>query len=169
MRSATDAALRTTPATRDARRWRPWIAAILPAVAFLIVGLASCSSAPELVFDPDGEAEYTLEELEEYTAEADPAPAEGVVVSEAAETREQLLIELRTRGDEGRELATMLTEGFPPETASVPVLAEAAFVDGQEVWLVVEAWGDEEGELTHRRLWVFAREDGTLVHALSVR
>jgi hypothetical protein len=121
------------------------------------------------VFDPEGDAEYTLDELESYTAEADASPTDGVDVSEAAEVREELLVELRTSGDDGAAVATMLTDGFPPETASVPVLAEAAVVDGQDVWLVVEAWGDDEGELTHRRLWVFDQKDGALVHALSVR
>jgi hypothetical protein len=137
--------------------------------ALLATALASCGSAPELVFVSDGDAQYSLEELEAYTTEADVSPAEGVVVAEAAEVREELLVDLRTRGSEGEALATMLTAGFPPETASVPVLAETAVVDGQDVWLVVEVWGDDEGPLTHRRLWVFDREDGSLVHALSVR
>jgi hypothetical protein len=142
---------------------------MLLASVLLTTALAACGSAPELVFVPDGDAQYTLEELEAYTSGADVSPAEGVVVAEAAEVREELLVDLRTRGGEGEALATMLTEGFPPETASVPVLAETAVVDGQDVWLVVEVWGDDEGPLTHRRLWVFDREDGSLVHALSVR
>ena len=168
-RSCGDTTDRTVPERRRAGRSVATAMATVLAAALLVSGLTSCSSGPELVFNPEGDTEYTLEELEEYTADADTSPAGGVDVSEAAGAREELLIELRTSGDEGTALATMLTDGFPPETASVPVLAEAAVVDGQDVWLVVEVWGDDEGELVHRRLWVFDQEDGTLVHALSVR
>jgi hypothetical protein len=83
--------------------------------------------------------------------------------------RGQVLADLRTRGELGQRAADLLTVGFPERTAAVPVLVRASAVDGVDAVIVVEAFGSQGENLTHRRLWVFDLASGAVLRAASFR
>ena len=140
---------------------------LLLALVPALLALAGCGG-PDIAFDATG-GDYTSDTLQTYLADANLGGLDDMDVAEAPEARRTMLAGLRSRGDAASEVADLLTRGFPDGIAAVPVRAEAATVDGGEVWLVVEVWGDETGPLTHRRLWVFNRSDGSVITALSLR
>jgi hypothetical protein len=155
--------------------WRPSsrrsptrvLAASLATLAYATL-LAGCSSTPavDLVLD---EHEYASWEVERMAEEVDLSSVDGIDASEAAEVRTDVLVELRQQGDEGEAVADLLTIGFPERTDAIPVLAERAVVDDVPSWVVVEAYGEDEGPLGHRRVWVFDAETGAVTLSASFR
>lgn len=130
--------------------------------------LTACGSGPRITFIPDG-GSYTSEEVLERADEADTREASDLTAEEAPEARQRALATLRTRGESASEAADTITRVFPPDTASVPVLVEAARVDGRRVWLIVEAWGGREGPLDARRVWVVDSETDEVVSSATRR
>jgi hypothetical protein len=135
----------------------------------LVLGLSGCSRAPfKLRFEPTGSA-LTGPATEKLAASTDISSLASVTTTEAPAVRVTALNELRTMGPLGIRAADLLTIGFPARTAAVPVLVRICAVDGTDCVLVVEAFGDPGGTLTHRRLWVFDRATGAVVRAASFR
>lgn len=139
--------------------------AVLAALAVCLL-LAACGSRTELTFVAEG-GSYSAAHLEPLLAAADLGKAARVTTSEAPDVRIEVLAQLRQQGDEAIALADTLTSDFPADVTAVPVAVEAATYDGEAAWIVIEAWGDEDGTLIHRRLWVFSKRDQSVLAALS--
>jgi hypothetical protein len=138
------------------------VALVLTAVA------AGCAARYELRFETSG-SPLTGPQAEQLAATTDISTLASVTTTDAIVMRTKVLSDLRTRGELGQRTADLLTVGFPERTAAVPVLVRACTVDGVEAVLVVEAFGEEGGTLTHRRLWVFDRASGGILRAASFR
>ncbi|MCE5203361.1 MAG: hypothetical protein ABFC80_04165 [Coriobacteriales bacterium] len=140
------------------------------ATAWLMIAsclvLAGCSASFEYV--PEGES-YTLSEVEELAQETPLGSASKVDVSRAADVRQERLAELRGHGEAAKALADALTRDFPADHPAVPVYIEAGTVDGTDAWIIVEAWGEDEGPLTHRRVWVLDRTTYAVLGSASFR
>jgi hypothetical protein len=138
------------------------------AIALILVS-AGCSR-PFQVRVEDNAAALTGAQAERLAAQTDISSLTSVSTTDSVAMRAQVVADLRTRGALGARAADLLTTGFPPRTASVPVLVRGCKVDGVDAVLVVEAFGSSSGGmLTHRRLWVFDRATGALLRAASVR
>lgn len=139
-------------------------------LAFLLasVVLSACgrAAAPDVRLETSG-APLTSIAAERLAASTDIGALATVRTSEAPALRTVMLERLRALGAEGTRAADLLTEGFPASTPSVPVLVRLCTVDGVDAVVVVEAFGDADGTLTHRRLWVFDRASGALLRAAS--
>ncbi|MBF4509766.1 MAG: hypothetical protein ISP10_04720 [Aeromicrobium sp.] len=138
---------------------------VLLVVALTLTG---CGGADIVTYIPDG-GSYTSEDLTEALRTADLRSVASVAPDEIAQTRQSALAELRQNGDEAAALADVLTSDFPTDVLSVPVHIEVAEFEGRSVWLVIEASADDDGSLTSRRLWVFARDSLDLLAAISGR
>lgn len=129
--------------------------------------LTACKSTGySLRYEPSG-APLTGAGAESLAAKTDIAALAKTPTSDAPALRDKVLQDLRLKGSEGARIADLLTQGFPPKTAAVPALVRLSSVDGTSAVVVVEAFGDSGGTLTHRRLWVFALSSGALVRAAS--
>jgi hypothetical protein len=137
-------------------------------VAVSALALAACSrgSLPDVRVETVS-APLSSAAAEKLAASADISAFASVETSEAPALRARALGQLRAEGEDGSRTAELLTTGFPPLTASVPVLVRFCTVDGADAVVVVEAYGDAGGTLTHRRLWVFDPVSGALVRAAS--
>jgi hypothetical protein len=144
--------------------------AMLAFAAASILVLASCAPATpfQVRFEPNG-APLTAKAAEALASTTDISALSSVTTTDAPDLRATVLAELRSKGSDGARAADLLTVGFPARTASVPVLVRLCPVDGTSAVVVVEAYGDTGGKLTHRRLWVFARDTGALIRAASFK
>ena len=145
------------------RNGRPLAVLAALAVCLLLVG---CGARADLTFTMEG-GSYSAADLEPLLAAADLGATARVATSEAPDVRIEVLAQLRQEGDDAIALADTLTSDFPVDVAAVPVAVEAATYEGEPAWIVIEAWGDEDGALTHRRLWVFSKSDQSVLAALS--
>jgi len=145
---------------------------ILPALIALALVLGSlpagCSTHARLAYHTDG-PEYSAQDLRPALQAVDVGTADTITARHATETRTQMLAELRTHGKNGTTLADVLTSQFPLDVPAVPVHVEEASYEGVSSWIVVEVWGDEGETLTHRRLWVIARDNPTVLAAQSMQ
>jgi hypothetical protein len=138
-------------------------------VLVLAATLTACSQpASRLLFEPSGAA-LSGTSAEQLAASTDVGVLAGVTAASAPSERDTVLRMLRTKGPLGARAADLLTTGFPARTAAVPVLVRACTVDGVDAIVVVEAFGDASGPLTHRRLWVFDQSTGRVTRAASFR
>jgi hypothetical protein len=138
------------------------------AALFAALALVGCSGSITATFEPDGGA-YDDTALEDLLNGYDLGDAADVATVDSVGIREDVLIDLRTKGDDAGAVADILTRDFPVETEAVPVLIEAGTYAGTDSWIVLEAWGDDDGNLTHARVWVFDRESGSLLYSASRR
>ena len=145
---------------------RDLIAVALVSLACATILVAGCGRIPTTDFVADG-GSYTGESLRETLTEADLSGFAKIETADASAAREDALVGLRRRGDDASDVATLLTRGFPERTAAVPALVEGAEFEGVEAWVVIEAWGEEGGSLTHRRVWVFDRSSGQILWSAS--
>ena len=130
-----------------------------------LVALVACGRAG-LEYIPNGST-YTLKQAEEMASSVALLGVDSISAEEALKLRQERLSELRAEGTGPSRLADTLTRDFPSDTSSVPIRVESATVDGRSVWLVVEAWGDKDGSLTRRRLWIFDSTSFVVVWASS--
>jgi hypothetical protein len=144
------------------------VATIVLALALATTLIACGSREFRLRYEPNGSA-LTGKTAESLAATADISALSSVTATDAPALRESVLKELRTKGTLGIRAADLLTTGFPTLTTAVPVLVRVCLVDGTKAIVVVEAFGDTGGTLTHRRLWVFDRASGTVLRAASFR
>lgn len=122
------------------------------AVFALTLLLAGCSK-PVLEYIPSG-GTYTLDEVQRSASGVALDGVDHISTSDAPAARAKRMLELRAEGSDASALADALTRDFPSDTAAVPIRIERATVDGSKVWIVIEAWGDQDGTLSHRRLWL---------------
>jgi hypothetical protein len=147
---------------------RPRIALIV-ILASLALAVTACGRTEKPLtvrFETSGSA-ITSKAAEALAASTDISAFASVTSTDAPALRTTMLGQLRARGDAGARAAELLTAGFPVSTPSVPVLVQVRPVDGVSAILVVEAYGDAGGTLTHRRLWVFDRVTGAMMRAAS--
>jgi ABC-type glycerol-3-phosphate transport system permease component len=145
--------------------------AVVAFAAMLAFALVACTprAVPfQVRFEPSGAA-LTAKAAEALASTTDIAALSSVTTTVAVALRATVLAELRAKGSDGARAADLLTIGFPARTASVPVLVRLCPVDGTSAVIVVEAYGDTGGRLTHRRLWIFARDSGALIRAASFK
>lgn len=142
------------------------LAACVLLVAALTV--SACASPSALDYIPEGPS-YAADELTTALEESDAGAAAQVKVEDAADVRQDTLAQLREHGEEASALADMLTSEFPVDVAAVPYRVEVGTYEGQQAWIVYEAWGDEEGTLSYRRMWVLSYEDRAVIAAQSIR
>lgn len=145
---------------------RHWAVLVTSMIAVVLAGCTA--QAPRLEYQGSG-APLTGKAAEELAAATDISSLADVTAEDAPALRADTLEELRSKGTEASRAADLLTTGFPEQTAAVPVLVRLSSVDGTSAVVVVEAFGDPDGKLTHRRLWVFALESGSIVRAASFR
>jgi hypothetical protein len=141
------------------------------AVIAVTISLSAVGCAPKpyaLRYEPAG-APLTGMEAETLAASTDISALTKTTTADAPALRSIVLEDLRARDETGARAADLLTEGFPAQTEAVPVLVRISSVDGTAAVVVVEAFGDDDGTLTHRRLWVFVRETGAILRAASFR
>jgi len=136
-------------------------------LALTILASTGCAAAV-LEYIPEGGA-YTLSEVQERAVGVDAHGANKIKTVDADAERVDRLVYLRRQGEEAAALADALTSGFPTESASVPVLVERGTVDGQPVWIIVEAWGEPGAKLAHRRLWLLDATTLAVVNSSSFR
>lgn len=139
---------------------------VLPLI--IALALAGCGRDTVIVYMPEG-GSYTLAEAGDVARSVDVTPLEKVTSEEVSDTRQEYLTDLRGHGADASLVADALTRDFPLDTAAVPLLVEAAEVDGHQVWLIVEAWAEDGGTLSHRRLWLLDRDTLDLVDSMSFR
>jgi hypothetical protein len=135
-------------------------------VALALVLAACGGGVPEVVFEASG-APLTAATADSVAASTGIGAFASVESSSAPALRAKALEKLRAQGEIGARAAELLTEGFPPVSLSVPVLVRVCQVDGKDAVLVIEAYGDAGGKLTHKRLWVFELGSGAIVRATS--
>ena len=144
---------------------RTALAVAVTAVA--VLALAGCGAAT-VEYIPEG-GTYTLGEVQQLAVTVDARGAERIATDDAYGERVKRLVYLRRQGEETAALADALTSGFPTETASVPILVVRGKVDGQPVWIVVEAWGEPGAKTEHRRLWLLDDQTLDVVNSSSFR
>ena len=145
-------------------RARLALVAVLASLALAACGRPATTSTVR--FETSG-APLTSAAAAALAASTDIASLASVTSTEAPALRTEVLGQLRAQGDAGARAAGLLTKGFPASTASVPVLVRLCPVDGVDAVVVVEAFGDAGGMLTHRRLWIFDSASGGLLRAAS--
>jgi len=129
------------------------------------VTLAGCDTGT-LEYIPNGGV-YTMTQAEDMASSVSLKDVDNMKTEQGPGLREKALLELRAEGTESSQLADALTRDFPSGVTSVPLRVESATVDGADVWLVVEAWGDAKGTLSRRRLWVLDRSTFTVLASSS--
>lgn len=147
---------------------RPTVYAALLAGVLLATTLvlASCCAAKSVQWIPDGEP-LTRADIERLARTADISSASDLTTEEAPDARAEVLVWLRRQGPDGERSASLLTQGFPERTASVPVHVQIASLEGTRSLVVVEAYGGASGKLTRRRVWVFDFQSGQLTDSAS--
>jgi hypothetical protein len=155
-------------ATRNEYPMRARLALAAFLSALVLAACARVAAPPSVIWEPSG-ASSTATATEQLATSTDISALASVSSTDAPALRAQMLTQLRGKGATGTRAAELLTAGFPARTASVPVLVRLCKVDGVDAVVVVEAFGDLGGTLTHRRLWVFDRGSGAIIRAASFR
>lgn len=141
---------------------------LLCLVLVAVLSTTACTSPARVTFIPEGDS-YTADSLKTALEDSDPGRVAKVATSDAPETRQDALANLRRNGEDAGALADMLTTEFPIDVAAVPYRVEKATYDGADAWIVFEAWGEPGGDLTYRRVWAFSFDDGSVIATHSIR
>lgn len=142
--------------------------AFVAVLTVVVLGACARTAALHVRFEP-ASAPLTALEAETLAATTDIGSVSSMGTNEAPAVRTAMLNELRGKGPAGAHAARLLTSGFPTSTASIPVLVRICSFEGTSAVVVVEAFGDPGGKLTHRRLWVFASASDSVIRAASFR
>jgi hypothetical protein len=121
-----------------------------------LLGITACAAGP--IWQPDM-GTVSNSQLDALLKSTDASELREVPVSEALERRNDTLAALR-REQGGSEVADVVTEAFPQDTAGVPLFVGVATYSGEKTIVLVEAYGARGGNLDHKRLWVLSM-DGT--------
>jgi hypothetical protein len=141
----------------------------LMALSLLLAAALTGCSGPDVTF-VSADAEYTLEQVEAlHTSEVPPPSVQDKPVAEASELRRDALVELRSQGSGAAELAEFVTRSLADTGRSVIYYGEAATVEGVPAWIILEAWGAEDGTLDSTRLWIFDRDSGGVIYSSTSR
>lgn len=145
---------------------RPAVSIVLFGCALLAcTALAGCDRGT-LEYIPSG-GPYTMAQVEDLAVQVSLSDIEDERTTDGSALREEALLELREADANAALLADALTRDFPSDATSVPLLVEAATVDEVDAWIVVEAWGDKDGTLSRRRVWVLDRSTFTILGSTS--
>ena len=138
-----------------------FVVVLLVALSAMAASAAGCATR-EITYVDTGAA-YTLGEVEAIARQVSKPKFSGEAVSVADDLRQTQLTTLRADGGTSNELAVLLTDLFPDDQRSVPYYAEAATVDGDPAWIVVEVWGLQGENLDNSRVWVLERGTGRVI------
>lgn len=128
--------------------------------------LTGCSRyTPTLV---DKGSSYSRANIDPVLASVSVAAYSNTPVSKGPDLRTKALVALRAKGRLGDDIATLVTKTFPPATAAVPVYVEKATYEGQQAFIIVEAYGASGGNLEHKRLWIVS-PTGELLFSAAAR
>jgi hypothetical protein len=136
---------------------------LFPALAIAVPLLGGCAATGPEFIEP-GSA-YTTETVRAALDAPAPAKLNAAQTSDAAKLRHDSLLALRSKGDNARRAADILTETFSKDTSGVPYRIEIATLGGRPVYVVSEAVGRPGQSLTGRRLWVL-EADGAIAISL---
>lgn len=140
-----------------------------PVLALLItLAVSGCAGQARVTYIPEG-GNYAADDLSRALDDSEPGSTSRLTAEDALTARQEALADLRTHGDDAARLADVLTSEFPTDTTAVPYAVEAGTFDDVPAWIVFEAWGDAGQPLTHRRIWVFSRDDLSVLAADSIR
>lgn len=137
-------------------RFSAMIAALALSVA------AGCGPSADVAY-VDAGATYSLKAAGQRVKQVQANDLQNRPVRDAEQLRHTALVSLRSRGGDASQLADVITEEFGPDVRTVPFYAESAQVDGTPCWILVEAWGEADGTLSKRRLWVLKRETSEIL------
>ena len=137
--------------------------AVVLSAALAVTAASVIGCAANGIAYVDTGATYTLDEAEAMAHQINKPEFAGEAVSAAETLRQTQLTSLRSEGGQAAELASLLTDLFPDDQRSVPYHAEAATVDENPAWIVVEVWGPEGGNLDNSRVWVLERGTGRII------
>lgn len=139
---------------------------IVVALALALFSMATACSKSSITFVANDSA-YSFAEVEMLPASLERPDYAGEPTSMASGLRRDALIELRGSGAEATELAEFITRSLPTQARAVPYYGEAAEVEGDDAWVIVELWGTEDGALDRTRTWVFDRASGEVLFSSS--
>jgi hypothetical protein len=139
----------------------------LPALAIalslaLSLTLTACAHR-EVTFAP-GTTVVDKAEADRIALSADLRDSASLKGEDAVSARTEALVALRKQGKEAGGVADLLTRVFPSDTKAVPLLVRGVTMNGTPAWLVVEAWAERTGALSHRRVWVLSRSAGDVLY-----
>ena len=137
------------------------LAVLLITLFATALSIAGCAT-DEITYVDTG-ATYTLAEVETMARQTSKPEFAGEAVLVAESLRQTQLTALRAEGGRPAELASLLTDLFPDDQRSVPYHTEAATVDGDPAWIVVEVWGVQGENLDNSRVWVLERGTGRVI------
>lgn len=139
---------------------------VLILVLLAALAVPACAAQARITYIPEG-GDYTTEDLPDALNDPAPRSISRVAADDAPAIRQEVLADLRTHGDEAARLADVLTSDFPAGTAAVPYAVEIGTFEDEPAWIVYEAWGEAGEPLTLRRVWVFSRDDLSVLAASS--
>lgn len=143
--------------------------ATLFVLLLLLLTTAACGSPSRVTFIPEGGSYQVGDLIGTLDAAKPPAALLRVSPDGVPEARQEALTDLRSYGDDAAALADTLTSEFPHDVTAVPFSVERGQFDGSPAWIVIESWGDPDGQLEFRRLWVFSHDDLSVLAAHSMR
>ena len=131
------------------------------AAALMILTLSACSSE-QITYVDEGNS-YDDSTIDSIVVDVGHSPMKSTPAEDSTDLRHESLVVLRSEEGSAEELANLLTSTFSSEIKAVPYYAEAATLNGVDVWIVLEAWGSSGGALDRTRMWVFDRQSGGVV------
>jgi len=138
-----------------------------PAIWLLLATVAFCGSLvgcsgenPAFV---DAGASYDSASALELPRSVDAGRLVDQPTSKAADLRHEALVALRKRGGAAADAAVLITRTFPAGSNSVPFYVESADFEGQPAWIIVEAIGRTDDNLTDKRVWVLSAKGDVLL------
>lgn len=136
----------------------------------LVVGLLSTACSRGILRFKDSGRSMTRAEVIEVARTADLGRVGGADAADAPDLRTAALTELRSHGQDAQSLADALTASLPADYTGVPVYVEAARVDGEDCWIVVEAKpaASDASKLTGRRYWLLDRRTNQVVESATL-
>jgi hypothetical protein len=141
-------------------RTRSLIGVAFGIAVFALLMTTSCTpSGPTWV---DSGASYTTKNVTSVLEKADISSLKDTSASDTSQLRHKALTDLRRRGGNASLAADLITKTLPANTRGVPVYVERASMNGQSAYLLVEAIGPANGNLTTKRLWVLSTAGAVL-------
>ena len=116
--------------------------------------LCGCASSGPVWVDAGGQ--YTLASVSAVYGKGDITRLAQQPSSAATSLRHEALTALRRRGATASTAADVITRSLPPTTRGVPVYVEKASVNGTPAYVIIDATGPSNGNLSTKRLWVLS-------------
>ncbi len=137
-------------------------------VALLVCATALTACGHQAISYVDRDSAYTTSQLADLLERTAAGRLASRQREDAVQLRHAALVDLRSLGGGASEAASLMTRTFPATTPSVPLRVERASVDGQDAFVVIEAWGPPGGRLSARRLWALDARTGAVLFSASV-